>query len=293
MATSRKYRVDYPLNLPEINVPQLLRQHGLHPNKSLGQNFLQDEAALLQVIEAAGITPQDIVLEVGSGLGSLTRHLATHAQKVVAVELDSSLIPILKKVLAEARNVQIINDDILTLNLFTLIEEPDYLVVANIPYNITSLLIRHLLESHSPPRRLVLTLQKEVAHRICAIPGDMSLLALSVQVYGCPEIIAHIPAAAFYPPPRVDSSILRIDRYSAPLIPPGELEAFFQLIKAGFSQKRKTLRNALAAGLHVEFAATESLLEQAQIDPMRRAETLSLTEWHLLTSLYIAQLPPG
>ena len=281
------------MNLPEINVPQLLRQHGLHPNKSLGQNFLQDEAALLQVIEAAEITPQDVVLEIGAGLGSLTRHLAIHAQKVVAVELDSSLIPILKKVLAEARNVQVINGDILDLDLFTTIKEPDYLVVANIPYNITSLLIRHLLESRSPPRRLVLTLQKEVAHRICAIPGDMSLLALSVQVYGHPEIIAHISAAAFYPPPRVDSSILRIDRYSAPLIAPGELEAFFQLIKAGFSQKRKTLRNALAAGLHVDVAAIESLLEQAQIDPMRRAETLSLTEWHLLTSRYIAQLPPG
>jgi 16S rRNA (adenine1518-N6/adenine1519-N6)-dimethyltransferase len=285
--------MDYPLNLPELNVRLLLRQHGLQPDKSLGQNFLQDQAALTHVIEAAEINPQDIILEIGPGLGNLTRLLAMHALKVVAVEVDPSLIPILKKVLIGISNVQIIGGNILSLDPATLVEASDYLVVANIPYNITSVLIRHLLESHSPPRRLVLTLQKEVAQRICAHPGEMSLLALSVQVYGHPEIIAHIPSAAFYPPPRVDSSILRIDRYPAPLIPAGELEVFFQLIKAGFSQKRKTLRNALAAGLHIEPSTAEALLKHAQIDPMRRAETLSLSEWHRLTSLYISQFPPG
>jgi 16S rRNA (adenine1518-N6/adenine1519-N6)-dimethyltransferase len=281
--------VDYPLNFPELDVQLLLHQYGLRPNKTLGQNFLQDETALTQVIEAAEIKPQDTVLEIGPGLGSLTRHLAIQANKVVAVEIDSHLIPVLKKVLAEFSNVHVYEGNILSLDLDSLVGVSDYLVVANIPYNITSMLIRHLLESRFPPRRLVLTLQKEVAQRICANPGDMSLLALSVQVYGHPETIAHISSAAFYPPPRVDSSILRIDRYPAPLIPPPELGAFFQLIKAGFSQKRKTLRNSLAAGLHLNASTSEAMLKQAQIDPMRRAETLSLTEWHQLTSLFISQ----
>jgi len=281
------------LNFPELDVPLLLRQYGLRPNKTLGQNFLHDEAALTQVIEAAQIKPQDTVLEIGPGLGGLTRLLAIQANKVVAVEIDSHLIPILKKVLAEFSNVLLYEGNILSLDIDSLVGISDYLVVANIPYNITSMLIRHLLESRFPPRRLVLTLQKEVAQRICANPGDMSLLALSVQVYGHPEIIAHISSAAFYPPPQVDSSVLRIDRYPAPLIPPPELGAFFQLIKAGFSQKRKTLRNSLAAGLHLNASSTEAMLKQAQIDPMRRAETLSLTEWHQLTSLFISQFSQG
>jgi 16S rRNA (adenine1518-N6/adenine1519-N6)-dimethyltransferase len=281
--------VDRPLNLPELDIPRLLRQHNLHPDKSLGQNFLQDEVALHQVVEAAGITSLDVVLEIGPGLGSLTRHLALNARRVVAVEIDSSLIPILKNIVAQYSNVQVIQGDILALDPAGLVSQPDYLVVANIPYNITSALIRHLLETSMPPSRLVLTVQQEVAQRICAAPGDMSLLALSVQVYGHPEIIAHLSAVTFYPPPRVDSSIIRINRYPSPFIPLPELDTFFRLIKAGFSQKRKTLRNALAGGLHLAPSAVETLLNRAQINPMRRAETLSLTEWHQLTSVFNAQ----
>ncbi len=279
------------MSLPGLDVPRLLRQHGLHPNRTLGQNFLVDEIALRQVVEAARVTPQDAVLEIGPGLGSLTRHLALLAQRVVAVEIDASLIPALRQVVGHFPNVTVVQGDILSLNLAQWLPEPDYLVVANIPYNITSALIRHLLEGTSPPRCLVLTVQREVAERICALPGDMSLLALSVQVYGRPEVTAHIPAAAFYPPPRVDSAILHIERYPAPLIPPPELEAFFQLIKAGFSQKRKTLRNALAASLRLPPPAVVELLHSAHIDPMRRAETLSLPEWRELTTQYLARLP--
>ena len=149
------------------------------------------------------------------------------------------------------------------------------------------------MEASLPPRRLVLTIQQEVAKRICAIPGDMSLLALSVQVYGLPEIIAHIPAGAFYPPPKVDSTILRIDLLPSPLIPADEMDAFFKLIKAGFSQKRKTLRNALAGGLRLSTLTVETILKNAHIDPMRRAETLSLMEWHTLTDIYTTQLSPN
>jgi len=275
-----------------LDIPQLLRQHGLRPDKSLGQNFLLDENALHQVVEAAGITPQDVVLEIGPGLGSLTRLLAVNAYKVVAVELDSSLIPILKQVVGQFSNVQVIEGDILALDPVQLASQAEYLVVANIPYYITSVLIRHLLEASSPPRRLILTIQQEVARRICAMPGDMSLLALSVQVYGHPEIITHIPASAFYPPPKVDSAIIRIDSFPSSVIPSNELEAFFRLIKAGFSQKRKTLRNALAGGLHLSPPVVEAMLNHAQIDPMRRAETLSLPEWHTLTEVFCAQSSP-
>jgi 16S rRNA (adenine1518-N6/adenine1519-N6)-dimethyltransferase len=285
--------VDRSLNLPNLDVPSLLRHYGLHPDKTLGQNFLIDESALQQVVNAAQVTPQDVVLEIGPGLGSLTRYLAITAHMVVAVEVDSALIPALKQVVGPYSNVQIINGDILALDPAQLVSQSPYLVVANIPYYITSALIRHLLESSLPPRRLVLTVQQEVAKRICAIPGDMSLLALSVQVYGHPEIIAHIHADAFYPPPKVDSAILSIDIFPTPLIPAGEQDAFFQLIKAGFSQKRKTLRNALAGGLRLSTQTVEAILKDAQIDPMRRAETLSLIEWHALTRVYRTQLSPS
>ncbi len=279
------------MSLPEVDVPRLLKQYRLHPNRTLGQNFLVDESALDKVVEAAAITAHDVVLEIGPGLGSLTRHLAMLAQRVVAVEIDPRLIPALQQVVGSFPNVSVVQGDILAIDLGKLLPEPDYLVVANIPYNITSALIRHLLETPSPPKRLVLTVQLEVAQRICALPGDMSLLALSVQVYGRPEIAATIPAAAFYPPPRVDSATLHIERYPLPLIPAGELEGFFRLIKAGFSQKRKTLRNSLSAGLRLSPALAAELLSSAQIDPMRRAETLSLPEWHALTTHYLARSP--
>jgi 16S rRNA (adenine1518-N6/adenine1519-N6)-dimethyltransferase len=275
------------MNLAKLDVPGLLRQYGLHPDKSLGQNFLLDESALQQVVKAAEITSQDVVLEIGPGLGSLTRHLALSANSVVAVELDHNLIPPLILVVSQYPNVQVVQGDILALDPVQLVSHQEYVVVANIPYYITSALVRHLLEARIPPKRLVLTIQREVARRICALPGEMSLLALSVQVYGYPEIIAHIPASAFYPSPNVDSSVLRIDLYASPLVPTPELDAFFQLIKAGFSQKRKTLRNALSGGLRLPPSSVEALLMASDIDPMRRAETLDISEWHHLTTRFI------
>ena len=275
------------MNLAKLDVPGLLRQYGLHPDKSLGQNFLMDESALQQVVKAAEITSQDVVLEIGPGLGSLTRHLALSANSVVAVELDHNLIPPLILVVSQYPNVQVVQGDILALDPVQLVSHQEYVVVANIPYYITSALVRHLLEARIPPKRLVLTIQREVARRICALPGEMSLLALSVQVYGYPEIIAHIPASAFYPSPNVDSSVLRIDLYASPLVPTPELDAFFQLIKAGFSQKRKTLRNALSGGLRLPPSSVEALLMASDIDPMRRAETLDISEWHHLTTHFI------
>ena len=285
--------MDRPLSLQALDVPGLLRQFGLQPKKSLGQNFLMDEHTLNLVVNAAQIDPQEVVLEIGPGLGSLTRYLAAHARAVVAVELDSRLIPPLVQVLDQFPNVRLVQGDILALDPVALVSSQAYLVVANIPYYITSALIRHLLEAKVTPSRLILTVQQEVARRICALPGEMSLLALSVQVYGSPRILAHISAGAFYPPPSVDSSVLRIDLYSTPLIPIPHLDAFFRLIKAGFSQKRKTLRNALSAGLRLSPSQAETLLLTSHIDPMRRAETLDIAEWRQLVEVYAQSITNG
>jgi 16S rRNA (adenine1518-N6/adenine1519-N6)-dimethyltransferase len=265
----------------------LLRQAGLHPDKSLGQNFLNDPQILKQIVQAAEVDAHDMVLEIGPGLGSLTSRLAASARLVVAVELDERLIPILRQALATYRNVRIIHGDILALPFDQILAEEGYLVVANIPYYITSAVIRRLLEAPLRPRRIVLTIQKEVAQRVCAEPGELSLLALSVQVYGTPQIMFHIPAGAFYPPPKVDSAVVRIEIAPAPRLPANELKSFFQLAKAAFSQKRKNLRNSLAAGLGWEPNQAQRLLEHAGIDPHRRPETVSLEEWAALTHKYV------
>lgn len=272
--------------IPPLNASALLKKYGLRADKKLGQNFLQDPMALEAIAAAAAIQPSDTVLEIGPGLGSLTRHLAVAARRVVAVELDADLIPPLEAVTKPYDNIHIIHGDILKIAPGELVGESGYLVVANIPYYITSAIIRHLLENEPKPRRIVLTVQKEVAERICAGAGDMSLLALSVQVYGQPRIAKRIPAGAFFPPPRVDSAVLSIDIYPSPKIQPEWLDTFFKLIKAGFSQKRKTLRNSLSSGLHMPSKEVEDLLTKAGIDPMRRAETLSIEEWQVLCSLY-------
>jgi len=273
--------------IPPLNAAALLKRYDLRAHKGLGQNFLQDPLALEKIVSAAELQPSDTVLEIGPGLGSLTRYLAVSAKEVVAVELDPNLLPPLKAVLAPYQNIRLIHGDILKLSPKELILENDYIVVANIPYYITSAVIRHLLENEPKPRRIVLTVQREVAKRICEGPGDMSLLALSVQIYGKPRIAAHIPADAFFPAPKVDSAVLCVDIYPSPLIKKELLETFFKLIKAGFSQKRKTLRNSLSAGLHISPTNAADLLTRADIDPQRRAETLSIDEWERLSSLIV------
>ncbi|NSW53994.1 MAG: ribosomal RNA small subunit methyltransferase A [Anaerolineae bacterium] len=275
-----------PARLPSLPIAALLREYDLRPKKSLGQNFLMDEYSLERIVAAAEVTPQDAVLEIGPGLGSLTRHLALAARRVVAVELDQHLIPPLRKVTAEWDNITIIHGDMLELDPQQLMQNEAYLVIANIPYYITSALTRHLLDGTARPARLVFTMQYEVAERICATEGKHSLLSLSVQVYGVPRIVGRIPAGAFYPAPSVDSAVLRVDVYDRPLIDLQGLDRFFRLAKAGFSQKRKNLRNSLSGGMRMEKDAVEALLGQAQIDPNRRAETLSLLEWKTLTSCW-------
>ncbi len=199
--------------LPALNAAAILRAHGLRADKALGQNFLQDSYALDKIVQAAEIQPSDTVLEIGPGLGALTRHLAVAAKQVIAVELDGRLIPALEEVIAGHNNIQIIQGDMLKIRPADIIPVADYLVVANIPYYITSAILRHLLETTPRPRRVVLTVQKEVAERICATPNDMNLLALSVQVYGDPSVVATISAEAFHPAPKVDSAVIALTKY--------------------------------------------------------------------------------
>ncbi len=266
------------------DVPALLRRFAIQPKKSLGQNFLVDEAALARITDAADLGPKDTVLEIGPGLGTLTRRLAETAGRVIAVELDERLIPVLRFTLAPYRNVEIVHGDILDFNIAGLIapegQSPlSYKVVANLPYYITSAVLRHLLEAPLRPTLMVLTVQLEVAQRLTAGPGEMSLLAVSVQVYGQPRLVARIKAGAFYPVPKVDSAIVRVDLYKQPVVPLEELEGFFEVVRAGFSGRRKQLRNALSRGLNRDAQAITLALRQAGIDPTRRAETLSLEEW--------------
>jgi 16S rRNA (adenine1518-N6/adenine1519-N6)-dimethyltransferase len=266
------------------SIPRMLKRYGIRPSKGLGQNFLVDPAALERVISAGEIRMEDEVLEIGPGLGSLTRRLAEVSKRVVAVEIDKKFIPILNDGLAFFGNVELIFADILEVDVGDLFEEAGYVVVANIPYYITSALLRHLLESPQLPARMALTVQKEVAERICAGAGQYNLLALSVQVYGHPKVVAKIPARAFYPAPNVDSAVVRVDIYKNPLIQREKLDSFFQLTKAGFSQKRKTLRNSLAGGMGWGKEKAEEVLLKADIDPQHRAQTLTIEEWGCLVN---------
>ncbi len=276
-----------------LRVRELLDKYNLRPRKGLGQHFLADPNILRKIVEAAELSSEMAVLEIGPGLGTLTRLLAQAAGRVVAVELDQAMIGLLREELGYLPNLELVQGDILQLDPAALIRglkplslespnlqsRPTYIVVANLPYYITSAAIRHLLEADPPPQRLVLTVQREVAERMVARPGDMSMLAVSVQFYGRPRIVAKIPAGAFIPPPKVDSAVVRIDTYaSTPVQLPGA-ETFFRVARAGFGQKRKQLKNALAAGLGLPSAEVVGALTRAGVDPQRRAQTLSLDEW--------------
>jgi 16S rRNA (adenine1518-N6/adenine1519-N6)-dimethyltransferase len=262
-----------------LDIRPLMNAFGIKPKKSLGQNFLVEPAGLRKVIEAAGLKTEDQVLEIGAGLGSLTVLLAQSARSVVAVEIDHEIIPALQKALEKYPNVQIIQGDILKQDLGALTLQDGYLVVANIPYYISSAILRHLLTAKKKPARMILTVQKEVAERVCATQGKHSLLSLSVQVFGNPKLTGIIPAGSFLPAPEVDSAVLEIELFPQPAIPEEDLDRFFAIAKAGFSQKRKTLRNSLSGGMRITTQQSEALLALAGLDPMLRAETLSLEAW--------------
>ncbi|MCS7179595.1 MAG: 16S rRNA (adenine(1518)-N(6)/adenine(1519)-N(6))-dimethyltransferase RsmA [Anaerolineae bacterium] len=262
---------------------QILCRYGLEPRRELGQHFLVDEAALARIVAAAELTLKDAVLEVGAGVGNLTRLLSEAAARVVAVEIDRRFLPVLEAELADRPNVRLVAGDILALDPADLMGEGPYQVVANLPYAITSAVLRHLLEARVPPQRMVVTVQKEVAERIIARGGRMSLLAVSVQFYGRPRLLFRLRPGAFYPPPEVDSAVLRIDRHPQPPVEGVDVEAFFRVVRAGFSHPRKQLSNSLAAGLGISPEMAADALRAASIDPRTRAERLSLEDWARLT----------
>ena len=239
-----------------------------------------DEAVLGAIVEAAELSPQDTVIEVGPGLGVLTAQLARRAGNVVAVELDTRLASLLKRRLSSMPNVRVVNVDILKVPLSQLLEgKSDYKVVANLPYYITSPVLHYFVEGSPRPSLLVVMVQKEVGEAIIAAPGKMSLLAVSLQLYAKPRIVARVPSRCFYPQPKVDSVVLRLDLLPQPAVAVADIKGFLEVVRCGFSSPRKQLHNSLAQGLGMKPSQVAELLQETGIDSRRRAETLSLVEW--------------
>ncbi len=273
---------------------RLLRRSGLRAKKGLGQYFLIDAEALQAIVDAAELSPEDTIIEVGPGLGILTAELARRAGWVIAIELDNRLADVLQKTLP-CDNVVIINEDVLGTDPKSLLEGkapgfPEglsrYKVVANLPYYITSPVLRHFLEAAARPELMVVMVQKEVAEAIVAGPGRRSLLSIGVQFYGRPTIVARLPAAAFYPRPEVDSAVVKIEVYPCPPVDVDDVDRFFYLVRAGFTAARKQVANSLAQGLGRPKAEVVAWLEEAGIAPQRRAETFTLEEWAELYRIY-------
>jgi len=256
-------------------------------NKSLGQHWLQDETSLDAMLEAAAVSLTDTVLEIGPGPGTLTEELVHAAKEVIAVEFDAQLAKELPA-RVQASNLSVVQQDILSFDLTSL--PPDYKVVANIPYYLTSNLLRTLCESPNHFSKAAILIQKEVAERVCAQPGDMSLLSVSVQFYCDVQLGLVVPAELFTPPPKVDSQILQVTYRKTPLFPDIDTKVFFRVVKAGFAQRRKTILNSLSAGLHLDRRKTSELLATAGIRPTDRAQTLSLEQWHTLYACYKSTL---
>ena len=256
----------------------------MQPKKSLGQHWLKDQPTLEAICQAANLTLSDTVLEVGPGLGDLTRQLVLRAGMVIAVELDQALVAELQRQNI-ATNLEIVSGDILKFDLTQL--PVGYKVVANIPYYLTSNLIRILSESPNPPRLIVLLVQKEVAQRLAAQPGQMSLLSVSAQLYYQVKLGPVVAAELFEPPPKVDSQVIILNYRGQPLFQNLDSKKFFQVVKAGFSGRRKKLRSSLSAGLRIDKSQADQLLQVANINGDLRAQNLSLIDWHKLYTVVI------
>ena len=276
-----------------VETRDLLRAHGLHPRKALGQNFLIDREALESVVRAAALRPGETVLEIGPGVGTLTVALAAQGAEVVAVELDEEMARVLSVRLAPRGNVRVVAGNVLHLELAALLPgAAPYKAVANIPYYITAPILRLLLESQRRPELIVLMVQREVAERLTARPGRLSILAVTAQFYAAAEIVRVVPASSFYPAPQVDSALVRLRPYATPPVQVDDPDRFFALVKAGFGEKRKQLHNALVHGLaHIPASDIDAALAGAEIDRTRRAETLSLPEWGALYETLAPRLP--
>lgn len=256
------------------------------PKKELGQHWLKDPEILTEIAEAAELSSDDVVLEIGPGLGTLTSRLLARAGRVVAVEFDTDLA---RKLPGQfpGKNLEVINEDILQFDLNQL--PAGYKVVANVPYYITSKIVEKLMTAENKPLLAVLLVQKEVAERIAAEPGDMSILAISVQIFAETELDIEVPRQFFTPPPKVDSQVVVLRTWDEPLVAKNDEKLFFRLVKAGFSAKRKKLRSSLSAGLVISKLEAEQLLKKAGINAEQRAEDLSIDDWRRLFSAWSQQ----
>ena len=259
------------------NLQLLFKKHGLRPLKRFGQNFIIEKGAVEGVVSGAELDEQDVVLEIGPGVGTLTRELAKRAKRVLAVEKDPEMVTILKETLGDFKNIEVIQQDIRRLKPVV----KNYKVVGNLPFYLTAPVIRMFLElSEARPVSMTLVVQKEVAQRICAQPPHMSILANAVQFYADPKIISVIPKGSFFPQPKVDAALIRITPRPAPM---GDSKKFFEIVKAGFSHPRKQLLNNLAQGLKKSREAVVIWLQKNNVSPQQRAETLSVDDWLRLT----------
>lgn len=289
----------------------------MNPKKSLGQHWLHDDASLATMVEAGEIAPEDTVVEVGPGLGTLTKKLVEAASEVIAIELDPVLVANLaynvsnrhsrpdressNKIIAKSdsksdwipgqaeddvkNRLQVVHENVLEFDFSKI--KPGYKVVANIPYYLTSNLIRTLLEASNPPSVIALLVQKEVAERIVAKPGQMSILSVSVQFYAEAKLLQVVPAELFTPPPKVDSQIIQIKRHKDPIFTDVDVDQFFKIVKAGFSEKRKKLRSSLSGALNISKDDVDLWLNKSGIAPDARAQELTLNDWYKLTKIGI------
>jgi 16S rRNA (adenine1518-N6/adenine1519-N6)-dimethyltransferase len=277
---------------------ELLQRYELRARKSLGQHFLINSGVLNKITDAADLKSSDIVIEVGPGPGVLTAELIKKAGYVIAVEVDRAMVELLKETFYYADNLSLITGDILETEPLDLIQhEKDrfpadlktatkYKLVANLPYYITQPIIRHFCEAAVKPQSLVIMVQKEVAKNIVAQPGDLSIMAISVQFYGKPHIVDYVPSSNFYPAPKVDSAILKIDMYEKPIVDVTSEQNFFRIVKAGFCAARKQVANAISQGLDIPKPEVISLMQTAGVNPQKRAETLTLHEWANLEKVF-------
>jgi 16S rRNA (adenine1518-N6/adenine1519-N6)-dimethyltransferase len=262
------------------------------PKKRFGQHFLSDANILNKIVDAAEVGPDTTVVEVGPGLGALTAVLAERAHRVVTVEVDRDLAASLRERFVSALNVTIVEADVLDLAPSQILQAggamPPYVVVANLPYNIASPVLRTFLEGDARPQRMVVMVQKEVADAIVAQPGDMGLLSVATQVYGDTSMVMRVAPGAFNPPPKVQSAVVRIDVSDEPRVDV-PLDTFFRIVRAGFGNPRKKLRNSLSFGLHVKQEVVDAAMQDAGVDPTLRAQVLSLADWEAITRAWMTR----
>jgi 16S rRNA (adenine1518-N6/adenine1519-N6)-dimethyltransferase len=268
------------INSNILSVRRLLRASGTVAKKSLGQNFLVDEAVLKIIMDNSEISGQDLVIEIGPGLGILTEKLAACAKKVIAIELDHSLASTLTARFRQSQNVVIINEDILKADFSKILENiSEYKIVANLPYNITSPTLHKIIYSANKPKLIVVMVQKEVAENITAPKGGLSAFAISLGIFTSARIVGFVKAESFYPVPKVDSAIVRFDFLSQPAVNVSDINYFMQLVRCGFRSPRKQIRNSLAQGLGIEAKEAEEILRDAKIDSKMRPEALDYIDW--------------